>query len=113
MSTRRPAGREDRSECFFPDRCPLHGLLEKRGVDTVLVTGTVTNVCCESTARDAHTLGYRVVMVADGCAAAATDDVHTAALHTIYRTFGDVRPTEEVIELIEAWPARCGIGEQP
>ena len=31
--------------------------------------GTVTNVCCESSARDASTLGYRVVMVADANAA--------------------------------------------
>jgi nicotinamidase-related amidase len=99
------------ASAFFPGRCPLHGLLEKRGVDTVLVTGTVTNVCCESTARDAHTLGYRVIMVADGCSA-GTDDVHNAALHTIYRTFGDVRSTEEVIDLVEGRSTRCGIVEQ-
>ena len=43
---------------FFPGRCELPELLQQRGVDTVLVTGTVANVCCESTARDASTQGF-------------------------------------------------------
>ena len=75
-------------------------LLAERGIDTVLITGTVTNVCCESSARDASTLGYRVVMVADANAGVRDQD-HNATLHTVYRTFGDVRPTAEVIGLIE------------
>jgi nicotinamidase-related amidase len=54
----------------------------------------VTNVCCESSARDASTLGYRVIMVADANAARRDQD-HNATLHTIYRSFGDVRPTAE------------------
>jgi nicotinamidase-related amidase len=85
---------------FFPGRSPLPALLEERGIDTVLITGTVTNVCCESSARDASTLGYRVILVADANAARRDQD-HNATLHTVYRTFGDVRPTDEVIELIE------------
>jgi len=85
---------------FFPGRSPLPGLLSERGIDTVLITGTVTNVCCESSARDASTLGYRVVLVADANAGVRDQD-HNATLHTVYRTFGDVRPTAEVIGLIE------------
>jgi nicotinamidase-related amidase len=65
----------------------------------VLVTGTVTSVCCESTARDAATLGYRVVFVADGTAD-VRDSVRNATLRTVYRSFGDVRPTTEVLELL-------------
>jgi nicotinamidase-related amidase len=65
----------------------------------VIVTGTVTNVCCESSARDASTLGYRVILVADGTAARRDED-HNATLHTIYRSFGDVRTTDEVVGLI-------------
>ena len=95
------------ASAFFPGRCELPGLLEDRGVETVLVTGTITNVCCESTARDAATLGYRVVLVADGTA--TTDDaVHNATLHTVYRSFGDVRPTTEVLDLITSGAARPG-----
>ncbi len=36
------------ASAFFPGRSPLPAALEERGVDTVLITGTVTNVCCES-----------------------------------------------------------------
>jgi nicotinamidase-related amidase len=89
------------ASAFFPGRSPLPDLLEDRDIDTVLITGTVTNVCCESSARDASTLGYRVVMVADANAARRDED-HNAALYTIYRTFGDVRPTDDVIALLNA-----------
>ena len=85
---------------FFPGRCTLPALLDRRGVDTVLITGTVTNVCCESSARDAATLGLRVVMVADANAAKRDRD-HNATLHTVYRSFGDVRPTADVLALLD------------
>jgi nicotinamidase-related amidase len=88
------------ASAFFPGRSPLPELLAERGIDTVIVTGTVTNVCCESTVRDASTLGYRVVLVADACAAVDDQD-HNASLHVVYRSFGDVRPTSEVLELIK------------
>lgn len=101
-----PAHRDDllveksAPSAFFPGRCPLPELLEQRDVDTVLVTGTVTNVCCESSARDASTLGFRVIMVADANAAGRDQD-HNATLHTVYRTFGDVRPTLDVLDLFK------------
>ncbi|MFE9138028.1 isochorismatase family protein [Streptomyces sp. NPDC007355] len=86
---------------FFPSRCLLPDMLQERRVDTVLITGTVTQVCCESSARDAFTLGYRVVMVADANATGRDQD-HNATLATVYRSFGDVRPTAEVLDLIGA-----------
>ena len=67
------------ASAFFPGRSPLPGLLEARGIDTVLIAGTVTNVCCESSARDASTTGLRVIMVADANAARCDED-HNAAL---------------------------------
>lgn len=88
------------ASALFPGSCPLAEMLRARGIDTVLVTGTVTNVCCESTARDASTLGFRVIMVADANAARRDQD-HNATLYNVYRSFGDVRPTDEVIEMIE------------
>lgn len=87
------------TSAFFHGRSTLPPLLEARGVDTVLVTGTLTNICCESTARDASTLGLRVIMLADANAARRDQD-HNASLYNIYRTFGDVRTTDEVLELI-------------
>ncbi len=87
------------ASAFFPGRCDLPAELERRCVDTVLIAGTVAGVCCESSARDASTLGYRVIMVADANAAVRDEDLN-ATLHTIYRSFGDVRPTHEVVELL-------------
>jgi nicotinamidase-related amidase len=89
------------ASAFFPGFSPLPDLLKIRGIDTVLITGTVSNVCCESSARDARTLGYRVIMVADANSARRDED-HNATLYTIYRTFGDVRTTDEVIDLLAA-----------
>ena len=86
---------------LFPGHSPLPDLLREREIRTVVVTGTVTNVCCEATARDARALGYRTIMVADANAA-PTDAMHNATLHTFYRSFGDVRSTGEVLELIAA-----------
>lgn len=84
---------------LFPGRSPLDGLLRDRGVDTVLVGGTVTNVCVEATARDAATLGYRTVVVGDACAG-VDDASHAASLRTIYRSIGDVRTVAEVEALL-------------
>jgi nicotinamidase-related amidase len=89
------------ASALFPGRCELDTLLRERDIDTVLVTGTLANVCCEATARDASTLGYRTIMVADANAARRDQDLN-ATLHTIYRSFGDVRPTAEVLDLISA-----------
>lgn len=102
----RPAGGDLFAEksafsAFFPGKCPLPELLTARGVDTVLITGTVTNVCCESSARDASTRGFRVIMIGDANAAPRDRD-HNATLHTIYRSFGDVRGADEVAELLDA-----------
>lgn len=80
---------------------PLLDILRRCGVDTVLVAGTVTNVCCESSVRDAATLGFRVVLVADATAA-PSDEIHNAS---VYRSFGDVRPAAEVLELLASGSA--------
>jgi nicotinamidase-related amidase len=86
---------------FLPGYCTLPDQLRDRDIDTVLITGTVANVCCESSARDASMTGFRVIMVADGNAAQRDRDLN-ATLHTFYRSFGDVRPTAEVVGLIDA-----------
>ncbi len=85
---------------FLPGASDLPGLLAVRGIDTVLVAGTVTNVCCESSARDASGTGFRTIMLADACAA-RTDADHNATLHTFYRSFGDVRTAGEVTAMLQ------------
>lgn len=84
---------------FFPGRCDLSNQLSDRDINTVIVVGTVANVCCESTVRDASTLGYRTIMVADANAARRDEDLN-ATLYTVYRSFGDVRTTQELADLL-------------
>lgn len=79
---------------FSPDSSDLNGQLRSRGIETVLIAGTLTNVCCESTARDAMLFDYRVVMLSDGNAA-LTDQEHATALNTFMTFFGDVMTTGE------------------
>ncbi len=94
------------SSAFFPGRCDLHQHLTASGIETVLVTGAVTNVCCESSVRDASTLGYRVVMVAD-LNVGGDDATRRATFTVVYRTFGDVRTSSDVAELLQQTANRC------
>ena len=75
----------------------LERVLRSRGIDTVLVGGTKTNVCCDSTARDAMMLDFKSVMISD-CCAASSDDEHLASLETFVQQFGDVMTSEEVMD---------------
>ena len=79
---------------MLPGSSDLHEALTRRGVDTVLVAGTTTNVCCESTARDAMMLDYRVAMLSDATAA-RSDEEHAASLDTFHVFFGDVMTVDE------------------
>jgi len=85
-----------RYSAFIQGSSALPDLLRAAGIDTVLITGTVTNVCCESSARDAMMLNFRTVMVSDGCAA-VTDEEHAASLIAFHLQFGDVLTVEECI----------------
>jgi ureidoacrylate peracid hydrolase len=85
-----------RFSAFIQDSSDLAEVLRDRGIDTVLITGTVTNVCCESTARDAMMLNFKTIMVTDGNAA-VTDEDHSASLCAFYLTFGDIMSTDMLI----------------
>jgi len=87
---------KNRFSAFIQGSSSLAEVLRARGLDTVLVTGTVTNVCCESTARDAMMLNFRTIMVTDGNAA-MTDEDHAASLIAFYLTFGDIMSTDMLI----------------
>jgi ureidoacrylate peracid hydrolase len=73
--------------------------LTAAGIDTLIVTGTATNVCCESTARDAFMLNYRTLMVSDANAT-SSDEAHNASLNALFNRFADVFTTDEVVALL-------------
>ena len=85
-----------RYSAFIQGSSDIERHLRERGIDTILITGTATNVCCESTARDAMMLNFKVVMVADVCAT-YSDVEQNASLAAFYSNFGDVQTTDEAI----------------
>jgi len=91
---------KNRFSAFIQGSSDLAAVLRGRGLDTILVTGTVTNVCCESTARDAMMLNFKTIMVTDGNAA-VTDEDHNASLCAFYLTFGDIMSTDMLIACLE------------
>lgn len=93
---------------FVPGSSDLHEILQARGIDSLIITGTVTNVCCESTARDAMMMNYKVVFVSDGNAA-FTDEEHNASLASLAVLFADVASTDETVALLA--PARSQAAE--
>jgi ureidoacrylate peracid hydrolase len=90
---------KNRFSAFIQGSSNIAEVLRSKGIDTVLVTGTVTNVCCESTARDAMMCNFKTVMVSDGNAA-VTDEDHNNSLSAFYLTFGDVMSTDMLIGLL-------------
>jgi ureidoacrylate peracid hydrolase len=88
-----------RFSAFIPGSSDLESHLRKSGIDTVLVAGTATNICCETSARDAMMLNFKTVMVHDALAA-ATDAEHNAALMNFYNIFGDVLSVDETLRAL-------------
>jgi ureidoacrylate peracid hydrolase len=84
---------------FIGGASDLHTRLQSSGVENLIITGTATNMCSESAARDAMMLDYKVVMVSDGNAARFDED-HLAGLTSFYQSFGDVRTADESIAML-------------
>jgi len=85
-----------RFSAFIQGSSPIEAHLKARGIDTLIFAGTATNVCCESSARDAMMLNYKVVMASDA-SATWTDAEHFAALAAFYAIFGDVQSVDEAL----------------
>ncbi|MBI2316751.1 MAG: cysteine hydrolase [Betaproteobacteria bacterium] len=85
-----------RYSAFIQGSSNIENVLRDNRIDTLVITGVATNVCCESTARDAMMLNYRALLVSDGCAT-ASDGEHAATMGNFYLYFGDVQTTDEVI----------------
>ena len=78
----------------------LDHTLRNLGITTLVIGGVVTNVCVETTARDASDLGYGVIVVDDACAA-HSPEIHDASLLSFQGPFGRVRTADDIIALIE------------
>jgi ureidoacrylate peracid hydrolase len=90
-----------RPSAFLPNSSNLDEILRERGIDTLVITGTATNVCCESTARDAQMMDYRVLFVAD-CTATSNDELHNAALLNLQCYFAEIISKDDVLRRLPA-----------
>ena len=88
---------KNRYSALIAGSSTLENQLRNFGVDTLLIAGTKTNICCESTARDAMMLDFRVVMLSD-CCAALSEEEHQSSLETFIQQFGDVMTASEALD---------------
>jgi ureidoacrylate peracid hydrolase len=86
-----------RYSCFISGSSNLERLLRSLKRDTIILCGTRSNVCCESTARDAMMLDFKVLFVSDGTSAMSAEE-HQATLDTLAQSFADVVTTAEVLQ---------------
>ena len=88
---------KSRFSAFMPGYSELPDKLNQRGIRNVVITGMLTNMCCETSARDAMMMDYKVVMVPDANAARFEED-HSVGFTTVYQSFCDVLTTDQVLD---------------
>ena len=74
----------------------LNKLLKELGVEQLIITGVMTHLCCETTARDAFSRYFEVFFVIDGTAT-YTEELHVGTLRSISHGFGVCVTVEEII----------------
>ena len=82
---------------FFQTALDLN--LRERGIDTVIVTGVVTNICVRSTVHDAFFLSYKV-LVPEDLVMATSDQAQEVTLYDIETHYGDVTNLKQVMTVL-------------
>jgi isochorismate hydrolase len=75
----------------------LESRLQSLGVERILITGVMTHLCCETTARDAFMRDFDVFIVMDGTAS-TSEELHAASLRTLTDGFAIPVTTKEVLK---------------
>jgi len=88
----------------------LNEYLQKKNINSLVITGMQTHMCVEAATRAAYDLGYKCFLISDGCTtkdlnfngqAIKAQDVHLSTLSTIENSYGTVLEATELIEKIE------------
>ncbi|OGP89682.1 MAG: hypothetical protein A2156_00530 [Deltaproteobacteria bacterium RBG_16_48_10] len=87
-----------RYSAFF--ETDLDRMLRSRGIRDLVISGVMTNLCCETTARDAFMRDYRVFFLIDGTAT-GKDDIHLATLKNLGFGFAYLLTCDEVIQMLK------------
>jgi len=85
----------------------LEMILRNKGIDTIIVSGIATNVCCETTAREANVRDFRVFFLSDGTATfpigeVSAEEIQRVSCATLGMAFAQVISVDEMIEKVEA-----------
>jgi len=80
----------------------LEQILRSRGLDTVIITGIATNICCETTAREAAQHDFHVFFVSDGTATMEMDgvpaeDLQRATCASLGQVFAQVVTVDDIL----------------
>ena len=92
---------KNRYSCFVPGSSSLERLVRNLGRDTIVLCGTKTNVCVESTARDGMMIDLRVVVLSDATAT-LSDIEQQAALNILIQEFADILTVDDVLDEMRA-----------
>ncbi len=98
-----------RMGAFYGTR--LHQTLKRKGIDTIIITGTSTAIGCDVTARDAMNRDYKAIVVTDACLTRAWNDLgfgpatkeEVARVHfsSLARAFAMVVDTARLLKMIK------------
>jgi len=87
-------------DAFYGTR--LDELLNQLGASTVVITGVMTNLCCETTARSAFVRGYRVLMPVDGTAT-VNMELHRATTANLAHGFTKPVSVSSILKYVRSW----------
>ena len=99
---------KNRYSCFVPGSSSLERLVRNLGCDTIVLCGTKTNICVESTARDGMMIDFRVVVLSDATAT-LSDVEHQASLNVLIQEFADILTVADVLDELGANARRSAV----
>jgi ureidoacrylate peracid hydrolase len=92
---------KNRYSCFIPGSSSLERLLRSQRRDNIILAGTKTNICVESTARDGMMIDFHMTVLSDATAS-LTDEEHQASLNVLVQEFADILTAEEALSELRA-----------
>lgn len=89
---------KNRYDAFF--KTDLHQLLQEKDIDTLIITGTMTEVCCESTARTAMFYDYNLLFCSD-LTYTSDPKVQKHVQETLGTHFGKVMRADKILKILK------------
>jgi isochorismate hydrolase len=87
-----------RYSAFFETELDL--ILRSKGVQNLIISGVMTNLCCETTARDAFMRDYKVFFLIDGTAT-GKEEYHLATLKNLGYGFAYLTTCDELVQMLK------------